>query len=84
MAKNTWSSQARVNPTAFMSLLAKVLSLQLDGDGGPLLLEQVTTIAMRARDKLRAEQQGPQAIIDVTPSQTEIGGNPRRAISTDQ
>jgi hypothetical protein len=40
--------QAEKNPVAFMSLLGKVLPLQVTGEGGgPILLEQIAEAAMR-------------------------------------
>jgi len=58
------AQQAIANPKSFLSLVGRVLPLQVTGAGGsPILLEQIATAAMAARDRLREQQR----TIDVTP-----------------
>ena len=51
------AQQAERNPVAFMTLIGKVLPMQVTGPGsGPLIIEQIVTAGMAAYRKQREDE----------------------------
>lgn len=52
------AQQARLNPATFLTLIGKILPLQLTGaGGGPLIIEQIVNAGMSAYRKQQEELQ---------------------------
>jgi hypothetical protein len=65
--------QARKNPVAFLGLVGRVLPLQLQNDGNPLVIQQILFAAVREAGSLPAPLiDGATLGIDVAPQQVTI------------
>jgi hypothetical protein len=67
--------QAHKNPVAFMSLVGRVLPLQVRDPGGPILLEEIVLLALERREEQQERVQP--LVIDATPIEPDALAEPR-------